>query len=289
MTNRFYHVVQVQLRGAERSERFIARNLETHEAALASANANTINKYSADWATLVETTREPWTDGEKSVDLLAYDLIVPSFRTRGKTLAFAKDDTRYRREFAGEVVAMAWEFAEEAHKGQKRRFTDEPYFTHCVGVLSLVREQLDHNGITNEFQRSIAEVPALMHDVLEDTPSTPESLLAAGFQQGSVRIIRELSNHYTKETHPYLNRAQRKNLERARYAAMEGRPVPTLVKLADVCHNLEGLHLLDPDFYRVYAEEAAQLIDVLHEPENTMGGNTYLYEKAKALLVKQRT
>lgn len=59
------------------------------------------------------------------------------------------------------LLDRAIRFAEAAHRGQVRKGTDVPYFTHPVAVAMMV---LDHgHGVD-------AAIVALLHDLIEDTP-----------------------------------------------------------------------------------------------------------------------
>ncbi len=198
------------------------------------------------------------------------------------------------------TTAKVYDLAAEAHKGQTRKYTGEPYVTHCFAVQKLVSEQLDVLGITDPLFRIVWEHPAVLHDVLEDTTVTAEQIVEVlgrwpGGGKSVASYVDTLTNKFTAKTHPALNRAARKKLERGRY--QNENIVTKTIKLADVCHNLEGLHLLDPDFYKTYAAEAELLIDVLHvTAENSPSGgggilprnNNYLYEKAQAILKAQK-
>ncbi len=64
------------------------------------------------------------------------------------------------------LVKHAYDFAQEAHKGQKR-MSGEDHFVHCVEVARLLAEmKLDAPTIA----------AGLLHDVVEDTPVTVEQL-----------------------------------------------------------------------------------------------------------------
>nr|MBA3891398.1 bifunctional (p)ppGpp synthetase/guanosine-3',5'-bis(diphosphate) 3'-pyrophosphohydrolase [Gemmatimonadaceae bacterium] len=58
-----------------------------------------------------------------------------------------------------DLLARAYKFSEEAHRGQTRTSGD-PYITHCVEVAQILAElQLD----------SLTVACGLIHDVVEDT------------------------------------------------------------------------------------------------------------------------
>lgn len=64
-------------------------------------------------------------------------------------------------------IRAAFEFAQEAHKDQKRK-SGEPYIIHPLAVAQIVAEELrlDSESI----------MAALLHDVIEDTGATHEDV-----------------------------------------------------------------------------------------------------------------
>ncbi|NLZ26807.1 MAG: bifunctional (p)ppGpp synthetase/guanosine-3',5'-bis(diphosphate) 3'-pyrophosphohydrolase, partial [Chloroflexi bacterium] len=64
------------------------------------------------------------------------------------------------------LITEAYHFAEEAHRGQTRA-NGQPYLTHCVGTATILLEM--------EFSPSMV-VAGLLHDVLIDTDTKPETL-----------------------------------------------------------------------------------------------------------------
>lgn len=74
-------------------------------------------------------------------------------------------------------LEIAIEVAAEAHRGQVRKYTGEPYINHCLRVMQAVPDEL--------------KVAAVLHDVLEDTTVTVQSLIANGFDGQDIgRLIR---------------------------------------------------------------------------------------------------
>ena len=59
-----------------------------------------------------------------------------------------------------DLVERAIRYATEAHGDQKRKFTDEPYITHPIAVMEIVKT-VAH---TKEMLAA-----AVLHDVIEDT------------------------------------------------------------------------------------------------------------------------
>ena len=65
-----------------------------------------------------------------------------------------------------ERVQAAYDFAFQAHEGQRRR-SGEPYITHPVAVADLLADlRLDPQTL----------IAAILHDVMEDTPTLKEEI-----------------------------------------------------------------------------------------------------------------
>ena len=63
-------------------------------------------------------------------------------------------------------IVEAYLFAEERHHGQKRK-SGEPYITHPLAVAHILADlQMGVNTV----------IAGLLHDVLEDTATTPEEV-----------------------------------------------------------------------------------------------------------------
>lgn len=170
-----------------------------------------------------------------------------------------------------DLIELARKFSMEAHDaiGQKRKYTGLPYWTHTANVAATVAA---HGG-TPEIISA-----AYLHDTLEDTKVTEAELLKA-FPVEVVRYVVELTDVYSKETHPHLNRAQRKQLEaeRIRYISDNAKTI----KLADLYDNTESIVQHDPEFASVYLKEKAAVIKWLD------AGNFTLYRKVVEQLTRE--
>jgi len=62
-----------------------------------------------------------------------------------------------------DLYIKAEKFATEAHKGQQRKSTGEPYIVHPLEVARILRE----NG-----EPELVQIAGLLHDTLEDTSTT---------------------------------------------------------------------------------------------------------------------
>ena len=128
-----------------------------------------------------------------------------------------------------ELITKAFEFAEKAHQGQKRR-SGENYFTHCLATAQILA------GIGMGSKTISA---GLLHDVPEDTPVTlaeikkefgPEvhDLVEGITKLGKIKL-RETKEEYLLE-----------NL-RKMFLAMAADIRVVIIKLADRLHNMRTL------------------------------------------------
>jgi (p)ppGpp synthase/HD superfamily hydrolase len=145
------------------------------------------------------------------------------------------------------IIVLASNVAMAAHWHQQRKYTGEPYFTHCLAVAT----QVEAWGGTPEMIAA-----AYLHDVLEDTDETAERLLAI-FGPVVIGYVQELTDHFTKERYPSFNRAERKDAEARRLAtaSLEAR----VIKLADMADNTASIEKHDPGFAKTYLREKAFL------------------------------
>lgn len=101
---------------------------------------------------------------------------------------------------------------------------------------------------------------ALLHDTLEDTELT-EAAIAQTFGPSVLELVLELTDEYTSENYPGLNREQRKQREAERLArcSLEAR----VIKLADMEVNTSSIVAHDPGFAKVYLAEKARVLDLI--------------------------
>jgi len=152
------------------------------------------------------------------------------------------------------------DFAREAHAGQKRKYTGEDYITHPIEVARLVKI---HTEGDVEMQAA-----ALLHDVIEDTDVTMEDLefflydvLPAGRISRAyiLNLVDALTDKYTKEAYPDMNRAERKAAEADRLA--QEHPDAQTIKYCDLVHNTESIVKHDPKFAKLYLKEKWWLLE----------------------------
>ena len=124
-----------------------------------------------------------------------------------------------------EMIEKAYNLANEAHKGVCRR-SGEPYICHPLAVARLVLDL----GMDTE---SIAA--ALLHDVVEDTPTTLDDLKAAFGED--VALLVDGVTKLTKIQFSNIEELQAENL-RKMLLAMSRDVRVMIIKLCDRLHNM---------------------------------------------------
>ena len=140
-----------------------------------------------------------------------------------------------------EMIKKAFEFANEAHKGVRRR-SGEPYIMHPLAVAKIVVSEI---GLG---YKSI--VAALLHDVVEDTDYTIDDIKAqfnekiASLVDGLTKIKVALNNEDTATK----TSLQAENFKRILYTLNDDIRV-VLIKLADRLHNIRTIGAM-PEYKR---------------------------------------
>lgn len=152
-------------------------------------------------------------------------------------------------------------FATRAHRNQKRKYTGEPYVTHPISVMEIVREVVHTEDML---------IAALLHDTVEDTHVTLEDI-RANFGDTVTNYVNGLTDVSRPEDG---NRAERKAMDRA-HTALQCPEVKT-IKLADLIHNTACIEKHDPGFWAIYRAEKIALLEHLSQ------GDAGLFHRAQA-------
>lgn len=130
-------------------------------------------------------------------------------------------------------IRQAFEFARQAHSGQKRK-SGAPYIIHPVAVARIVAEelQLGANPV----------IAAFLHDVVEDTSFTLDDIKAR-FGSDVAFLVRVVTKQKKKqyETSKQVDNFKQM-LESLHYDIRA-----ILIKLADRLHNMRTLESMRPD------------------------------------------
>ena len=159
--------------------------------------------------------------------------------------------------------------ARKLHGEQKRKYTGDPYVNHTVAVSDIVRT---YGGDESMIYA------AILHDVLEDTPTKESELLEylmeildPQMSLDVLRLVKELTDIYTKENYPDVNRKGRKEMEAMRLGKVSSRA--QTIKYADLLDNGMDIMSNDPKFGSVYLREKETILKYMNK------GNQELYKK----------
>ena len=151
------------------------------------------------------------------------------------------------------MLERAIEFATQAHSGQYRKYTGEPYINHPLAVREIVR------GVPGHTEEML--VAAVLHDVVEDTDV---SLMEIQEEFGNV--VSDLVLHLTDISKPEDgNRLKRKRKDAEWYA--QGSAEAQTIKVADFIDNTKDIAQNDPRFWEVYKMEKLYALDLLQEAD----------------------
>ncbi len=131
-------------------------------------------------------------------------------------------------------IAIAFDWGQKVHAGQKR-LSGEPYFeTHCAWVASLVDKLAGNEAWT---------IAALLHDAIEDQDESLEKIHSL-FPGSLGKEVAFLVDGVTKISQP--RDGQSREIETLRKIARFQDPGVFIIKLADKSHNLLTLAHMPP-------------------------------------------
>ena len=145
-----------------------------------------------------------------------------------------------------EGIYSAYLVGAEAHDGQVR-VSGEPYISHPVAVARILAEmRMDSNSI----------IAAILHDVIEDTPTLKEHL-AEQFGEEVAELVDGVSKLTQIDFHSKAE-AQAENFRKMMLAMVKDIRV-IIIKLADRLHNMRTLDAMRPDKRRRIAKETMDI------------------------------
>jgi (p)ppGpp synthase/HD superfamily hydrolase len=166
-----------------------------------------------------------------------------------------------------------WYYAKLAHRNgfRKEGSHSVPQCEHLAEVHLMVLHHFDSLAVRDigmKMFRFGLGIVSLLHDLLEDTDVTREVLEKDLLQlipgdsvaDKSVRhvvleCVCSLTDVFTKEAYPDLNRAERKKRETLRLAACSYPEIVHPVKMCDHISNYYSIRRYDPKFSSVYKTE----------------------------------
>jgi GTP diphosphokinase / guanosine-3',5'-bis(diphosphate) 3'-diphosphatase len=158
-------------------------------------------------------------------------------------------------------VIRAIDYAIVAHEGQQRE-SGEPYVVHPIEVGAILADlRMDLPTI----------IAGLLHDVLEDTPTT-QAELAEAFGASVAALVDSVTKlrrvkRKSRIERSRLGEEQAENLRKMFLAMVDDIRV-IIIKLADRLHNMRTLHYLPPERQQATARET---LDVYAPLANRLG------------------
>lgn len=164
------------------------------------------------------------------------------------------------------LLDAALQIAAQAHAGQRRKYTGEPYLSHCIEVVNI----LIKHGVQDDSDVMMAA--AALHDVLEDCAgwATYDRILLChqlcdrakyhAHNWANAAIVWRLVEELTEPAHEG-NRATRKALEAQRLSQIS--PEAQTIKYADLISNTSSIVQHDEGFARVYLQEKWNILGVM--------------------------
>jgi GTP diphosphokinase / guanosine-3',5'-bis(diphosphate) 3'-diphosphatase len=161
-----------------------------------------------------------------------------------------------------EKVEDAYALARDAHEGQTRK-SGEPYITHPLAVATILAQwHLDAQAL----------IAAILHDVVEDTPTTKDDI-ARQFGQAVADLVDGVSK-LDKLQFASLEEAQAENFRKMLLAmARDVRVI--LIKLADRLHNMRTLDAVHQSKQERVARETLEIYSPI---AYRLGLNAVYYE-----------
>lgn len=150
-----------------------------------------------------------------------------------------------------EKAAVACTLAHESI-GQVRKYGGRRYYTHPLTVATLV------HTVPGSDEAMMAA--ACLHDIVEDVfpknPAYGPDWIADEFGSDVLSLVMELTNEFTKDRYPDLNRNARKARESERIATISDRA--KVIKRADLYHNSTEI-APDARFWEQWLKEKREL------------------------------
>lgn len=163
-------------------------------------------------------------------------------------------------------VQQAIRLAENAHRGQFRKYSNEQYIVHPVQVHNVLCEFLSNMydptvDDKEKYERYSIRLrcAALLHDVLEDCPQISEQDIIDATDISVLNLIKELTNPSKNSN---AKRSVRKQIDRdhLKNVSWEAK----VIKLIDRDCNLNDLsQCSDKGFIKLYVQESKLLLECL--------------------------
>lgn len=161
-------------------------------------------------------------------------------------------------------------FATEAHEGQTRKFTGQPYITHPMAVAHMV----------SEFGGTVEQITAAyLHDTVEDVERITHRIIKANFGD----VVSEYVHGLTKQEYP---EGTPRKIKKANEAVRLSKSLPEIqtIKCADIIHNSSTILQHDIEFGELYLNENMNAVTLMEKANPAL--RDYALAVLKAELAK---
>ena len=156
------------------------------------------------------------------------------------------------------------EFVANAHRNQLRKYSNEPYYLHCIEVAKI----LEDSSISKSKEFQNIKFAAYMHDILEDTSTTEhdirsflkELLLDTKDINSIIKMIRGVTKISKREDG---NREMRHKIDTKHLASQDFNT--KTIKLADILSNTKDIAEKDVEFAKIYLKEKLNVLDSIKQ------------------------
>lgn len=149
----------------------------------------------------------------------------------GRIGCFCPMEGDHNMEKALTLLDSAIIFATKAHSGMKRKGTNVPYIVHPIEAASIVSTMTDDEEVI---------AAAVLHDVLEDTETTEQALLARFGRRITELVIGESENK--RRNFPAALTWRVRKQETITFLETEADTEAKMLALADKLSNLRAIH-----------------------------------------------
>jgi len=158
--------------------------------------------------------------------------------------------------YSDSMVTDAFSMANEAHAGQRRKYTGEPFIAHPVRVAIKVMSVCNDPTVI---------AAALLHDVVEDTDVTIDRVMHE-FGAGVARLVAAVTNVVENDGSVPRRVKFATNLKHLAAAPSDAQTI----KFADMLDNVPSIVLHDSKFASVYIPEKIMVLGILKEGDPTL-------------------
>lgn len=167
-----------------------------------------------------------------------------------------------------ELIEKAKIMCKTAHNavGQKRKYTNEPYWVHPFEVAHIVSEFTSCEDVI---------AAAYLHDVIEDTKITHSDIWDI-LNSSVADYVSEVTD-ISKDSDG--NREKRKKIDA--HHLLEATQGGLKIKMADIISNTRSIAAYDIDFSKVYIKEKIYLLKLIQENKINFANGCELFLRAK--------